>query len=56
MLNLPTHGIRVLKVGRAERVFRMRGDSPLQVAVWGNDLEERHTERYFFEFDRYPMF
>jgi len=49
--DLPTHVVRVLSDLRGQVVIQLIGDEPVNVAVWGDQLEQFDLERYFFQFD-----
>ncbi len=64
LLDLPTHGVLVLNVVRSEPSVWITvgilivlieitiGDDPLNVAVFGDHLEEAHEKGHLLEFDK----
>ena len=67
LLDLPAHGVLVLNDVRGEPSVSITlrllvvwfqvtvGDDPLNVAVWGDQLEEAHEKRQLFELDACAM-
>jgi len=54
--DLPTHVTRVLSNLRGDRLIQVIGDDPVNVAVWGDYLEQPHLERDFLQLDDDAMF
>jgi len=49
--DLPAHVVRVLSDLRGQVIIQLIGDESVNVAVWGDPLEQFDLERYFFQFD-----
>lgn len=63
LLDVPAHGVFLLHVvcGQARRRLVLArvgtiGDEPLNVAVWGDNLEQTHGKGQLFELDPHPVF